>query len=241
MEHLSRPNWDADVGNTLDSSTLNNAQHPLRDWRFMKYAIIGSGKIGTALARTFARHKVEVAIANTRGPKMLASLAEELGPTVLPQSVQDACQAEIIFLAVPFPAHQEIAKKFKQWNGKIVVDVTNALDVAPEELGGLLSSEVVSQAFVGARLVKAFNHLPAAQLGTNPLLEGQQQVVFISSNDADASATVAAAATQLGFAPIELGRLDRGGVPLHAVNGEPGGLLFQNVEKLIGENYEQVK
>jgi predicted dinucleotide-binding enzyme len=72
-------------------------------------------------------------------------------------------------------------------------------------------------------------------------LEGQQQVVFISSNDAEASATVAALATQVGFAPIELGRLDRGGVPLHAVNGEPGGLLFQNVEKLIGENYEQVK
>jgi len=48
-----------------------------------------------------------------------------------------------------------------------------------------------------------------------------------------------AVATQLGFAPIELGRLDQGGAPLHAVNGgEPGGLLFQNVEKLIGENYE---
>ena len=38
---------------------------------------------------------------------------------------------------------------------------------------------------------------------------------------------------------IELGRLDQGGAPLHAVNGgELGGLLFQNVEKLIGENYE---
>ena len=74
----------------------------------------------------------------------------------------------MIFLAVPFPAHKDVAKQFKQWNGKIVVDVTNALHVAPEELGGLLSSEVVSEAFVGARLVKAFNHLPAAQLGTNP-------------------------------------------------------------------------
>jgi predicted dinucleotide-binding enzyme len=60
--------------------------------------------------------------------------------------------------------------------------------------------------------------------------------VFISSNDA--SASVAAVGTQLGFAPIELGTLDEGGVPLHAVDGEPGGLLFQNVEKLIGENYE---
>jgi predicted dinucleotide-binding enzyme len=198
----------------------------------MKYAVIGSGKIGTALARAFARKNIEVAIANSRGPETLASLTKELGPSVHPQSVQDAYQAEIIFLAVPFSAHKDVAKQFKQWNGKIVVDATNALRVAPGELGGLLSSEVVSQAFVGARLVKAFNHLPAAQLGTNPAVEGQRQAVFVSSNDADASAAVAAVATQLGFAPIELGRLDKGGVPLHILGGQPGGLLFQNLVKL---------
>jgi 8-hydroxy-5-deazaflavin:NADPH oxidoreductase len=198
----------------------------------MKYAIIGSGKIGTALARAFARKNIKVAIANTRGPETLSSLAQELGPSVVPQSVQDACDSEIIILAVPFSAHRDIAKRFEQWNGKIVVDVTNALHVAPEEPEGLLSSEVVSQAFVGARLVKAFNHLPAAQLGTNPFLEGQRQAVFVSSNDADASATVAAVATQLGFAPVELGRLDQGGVPLHVLGGRPGGLLFQNLAKL---------
>ena len=131
-----------------------------------------------------------------------------------------------------------MATQFKQWNGKIVVDTTNVFNVAPDELGGLLSSEIVSNAFAGASLVKGFNHLPAAQLGTNPPVDGQRQVVFLSSDDADASATVAAVATQLGFAPIELGRLDEGGVPLHVVEGEPGGLLFQNVEKLIGEKYE---
>ena len=97
----------------------------------------------------------------------------------------------MIFLAVSFTAHKDVAKQFKRWNGKIAVDLTNALRVAPEELGGLLPSEVVSQAFVGARLVKAFNHLPAAQLGTNPSLKGQRQAVFVSSNDAAASATVA--------------------------------------------------
>jgi predicted dinucleotide-binding enzyme len=206
----------------------------MRDWRFfiMKYAIIGSGGIGTALARAFARKNIEVAIANSRGPKTLVSLTEELGPSIFPRSVQDACQAEIIFLAVPFTAHQDVAKQFKQWNDKIVVDTTNVFHVAPDELGGLLSSEIVSKAFAGARLVKGFNHLPAAQLGTNPPVEGQRQAVFLSSDDADASATVAAVAAQLGFAPIELGRLDEGGVPLHVVEGEPGGILFQNLVKL---------
>jgi 8-hydroxy-5-deazaflavin:NADPH oxidoreductase len=197
----------------------------------MKYAIIGSGKIGTALARVFARKNVEVAIANSRGSETLASLAKELGPSIVPQSVQDAHKAEIIFLAFPFAAHKNIAKQFKDWNGKIVVDVTNAFHVAPEELGDRLSSEVISEAFAGARVVKAFNHLPAEKLGTNPE-KHQPQAVFLSSNDTDAGATIAAVASQLGFAPIQLGRLDQGGVPLHVVGGKPGGLLLQNLVKL---------
>jgi predicted dinucleotide-binding enzyme len=215
----------------MTTNNLNTAQHLLRNRRlFMKYAIIGSGKIGTALARIFARKNIQVAIANSRGPETLASLTEELGPSVVPQSLQNAYKAEMIFLAVPFPSHRDVARQLNNWTGRIVVDLTNALHVPPEELGGLLSSEVLSQAFVGARLVKAFNHLPAAQLGTS--LEGQRQAVFISSNDADASAAVAVVATQLGFAPVELGRLDKGGAPLHVLGGRPGGLLFQNLVKV---------
>jgi predicted dinucleotide-binding enzyme len=198
----------------------------------MKYAIIGSGKIGTALARVFARRNINFAIANSRGPETLTSLKEELGASVSPQSIEDACKAEIIFLAVPFPAHKDVAKHSRQWKGKIIVDTTNTFHVTPEELGGVLSSEIVSRAFPGAHLVKGFNHLPAAQLGTNRSPNGQRQVVFLSSNDADASATVASVATQLGFAPVELGRLDKGGAPLHVVGGQTGGLLFQNLEKL---------
>ncbi len=201
----------------------------------MKYAIIGSGKIGSALARTFARENIGVAIANSRGSETLASLAKKLGPGVCPQSIQDAYKAEMIFLAVPFPAHEDVAKQFKNWSGKIVVDVMNTLDLSPkqrEDLGGALSSEVVAKAFRGARLVKGFNHLPAEQLGTNPSVQGQRQAGFLSSDDGDASAAVAAVATQLGFAPVELGRLDKGGVPLHVVGGKPGGLLSQNLVKL---------
>jgi predicted dinucleotide-binding enzyme len=198
----------------------------------MKYVIIGSGQIGTALARIFARKNVEVGIANSRGPETLESLAKEAGSSVRPVSIEEAHRAEIIFLAVPFTSHKEIAEKFEQWNGKILVDVTNALRVAPQTLGGRLSSEIVGEAFVGARLVKAFNHLPAAQLGTNHST-GQRQAIFVSSNDPEASEMIAALITELGLAPVELGRLDQGGVPLHAIAGRPGGLLFQNLAKLL--------
>jgi hypothetical protein len=208
--------------------TLQQLSVPLRDRSsFMKYAIIGSGKIGTALARLFANKNIEVAIANSRGPETLASLAKELGPSIVPKSIQDTHQAEMILLAVPFSAHKDVAKQCKTWDGKIVVDVTNAMHVAPEELGGLLSSELVLQAFGGARVVKAFNHLPAEQLGANA-----RQAVFVSSNDANASAAVAALASKLGFSAVELGRLDEGGVPLHFVDGKPGGLILQNLVKV---------
>lgn len=198
----------------------------------MKYAIIGSGQIGIALARIFARKNVEVRIANSRGPETIKPLAKEAGASVHAVSIEEAHQAEMIFLAVPFTSHKEVAEEFEDWSAKIIVDVTNALHVLPQSLAGRLSSEIVADAFVGAHLVKAFNHLPAAQLGINPSSPGHRQAIFVSGNDADANATVAALIVRLGLAPVDLGRLDQGGVPLHAVNGRPGGLLFQNVEKL---------
>ena len=190
----------------------------------MTYAIMGAGKIGTALARIFAREHLEVALANSRGSASLAPLAQELGSTVRAQSAQQAQSADVLFLAVPFAAHAAVAAQLPDWSGKIVVDMTNAFQGTPD---GRLSSEVVAEAFAGARLVKAFNHLPASQLGTRA-----GQAIFVASNEPEASATVAALASQLGFAAVELGRLDQGGVPLHIVGGKPGGLVFQNLAKL---------
>ena len=109
--------------------------------------------------------------------------------------------------------------------------MTNDFGGNAPKMGGGLSSQIVARAFAGARLVKAFNHLAAKQLGTNPPVEGQAQVVFVSSDDAEASATVAALATKLGFAPVELGPLANGAA-LHVVDGRPGGLLLQNLAKL---------
>ncbi len=201
----------------------------------MKYTIIGSGKIGTALARSFAKNKIQVGIANSRGPQTLASLVKDLGPHITAQSITEAGEAEIVFLAVPFRAHQQVADGGIDWNGKILVDTMNTLDLSAgerEALEGALSSEIVAKAFEGARVVKGFNHLPAAQLGMTSEIAEQRQVVFLSSNDSDASAAVAALTSRLGFAPVELGRLDQGGVPLHILDSGPGGLIFQNLAKL---------
>src|SRR5271156_3771696 len=121
----------------------------------MTYSIIGSGNIGSAVARQFVRKGINVAIANTRGPDSLAALGKELGRHIVPQTLEAALKAEIVILAAPFTAVAEIARTGRDWTGKIVIDATNAIDFpafTPTDLGGRPSSEVVAGQLRGARL-----------------------------------------------------------------------------------------
>ncbi|MHC2280699.1 putative dinucleotide-binding enzyme [Bradyrhizobium diazoefficiens] len=192
----------------------------------MSYAIIGFGKIGQALAHAFARRNIDVTVASRRPPEALAPQARAIGPTVAARSLPDAVEADTIILAVPFAEHREVAKALPSWKGKTIIDAMNGFG---EELDGLLSSAVVAKAFTGARLVKGFNHLGAATLATDPVVEGGHRVVFLSSDDEDATAPVAALAKQLGFAPVKLGKLNEGGALVHARGRTWGPLVFQDL------------
>jgi 8-hydroxy-5-deazaflavin:NADPH oxidoreductase len=195
----------------------------------MSYAIIGLGKIGTAIAQAFARQGIEVAVA---GRRPLDALAAQIGPSLVPARVEDAVRADVVILAVPFAAHADIGRAAQTWEGKVVIDATNAFGVPPEELGGLPSTAVVARALPGAKLVKAFNHLPAGTLARGPRTpQGGRRVVFISSDDAPASASVAALVDRLGFAPIELGRIGEGGLLIQARGRTWGQLIFQELAK----------
>ena len=138
----------------------------------MSYAIVGFGKIGQALAHAFARKNIDVTVASRRPPEALAPQARAIGPTVVAKSLRDALEADTIILAVPFGEHREVAKALPSWEGKTVIDVTNAFGVLLEELDGLPSSAFVAKAFTGAKLVKGFNHLVAATLAADPIVEG---------------------------------------------------------------------
>lgn len=197
----------------------------------MNYAIIGAGDVGQALAKAFARKGIEVALASRKAPEALAPIAKEIGPTVVPKSLSDALGAEVILLAVPFNTHQEVAKTIGSWQGKLVIDVTNAYGVPPEELGHLPSSAVIAQALPGAKLVKAFNHLPAETLAEDPNVGGGRRVLFLSSDDKDATARVAMVVQQLGYAPVDLGKLAEGGLLVQAQGNTWAPLIFQDLFK----------
>jgi len=182
----------------------------------MRYAIIGSGAIGSALASQFARKGIDVLLANSRGPASLVDLVRELGPNVAAVPAQDAVRADVVILAVPFGAVPDAVGDVGGWDGRIVVDATNAIDFpafTPTDLGGRPSSEIVADAVPGARVVKAFNTLPAAVLATDPAQHGGRRVVFLSGNEPEANAEIAKLIGRLGFAAIDLGKLSEGGRP----------------------------
>jgi predicted dinucleotide-binding enzyme len=198
----------------------------------MSYAIIGFGKIGHALAKAFARNDIEVSVATTRDPESFASDAAAIGPTIIPKTLAEAVKADIIFLAVRFEAHPDVAKALPTWKGKTIVDVTNAYGVPPEQLAGQPSSaKVVAQAFTGGRLVKGFNHLVAAVLAQDPAVHGGRRVVFLASDDDGAAAEIGALAENLGFSPIKLGGLSEGGLLVQARGNSWGQLIFKDLVK----------
>ena len=200
----------------------------------MNYAIIGFGKIGMALAKAFARKGIEVSVATTRNPESFASDAAAIGPTIIPKTLAEAVKADVIFLAVGFGSHPDVAKALPTWRGKTIVDVTNAYGVPPEQLGGQPSSMFVARAFSGARLVKGFNHLAAAVLDQDPAIHGGRRVVFLASDDDGAAAEISALAENVGFAPIKLGGLSEGGLLVQARGNSWGQLIFKDLVKFDG-------
>jgi len=197
----------------------------------MSYAIIGFGNIGQALARAFARNGIQVFVATRRDPESIASVAAAIGPMIIPQKLADAVRADIIFLAVRFESHQDVAKTLSTWQGKTIVDVTNAYGVPAEKLGGENSSKAVELAFTGSRVVKGFNHLGASVLAQDPAIQGGRRVVFLASDDDNAAAEVGTLAENLGFAPINLGRLAEGGLLVSGRETGWGQLIFKDLVK----------
>lgn len=191
----------------------------------MSYAIIGFGAIGQALARAFARSNIEVTVASRRPSEALLPQAQAIGPKVIPRRLQEALKADVIILAVLFEGHRDVAKVLPDWQGKTIIDAMNGFGV---------SSAVVAKAFPGARLVKGFNHLPARTLASDPHVQGRRRVVFLSSDDEGATASVAALAEQLGFAPVNLGTLEEGGALVQAREDKSWGpLIFQDLFKNV--------
>jgi 8-hydroxy-5-deazaflavin:NADPH oxidoreductase len=192
----------------------------------MTISIIGTGAIGSAIARLLVNAGLPVSIANSRGPQSLTELAHELGPLARPVTTQEASRADLVFLAVNWSKIPEAVRDLGPWDGRVVIDTNNPIEAPlfqPVDLHGVPSSQVVAQLLPGAHVVKAFNHLLAALL-SDPAAEGGKRVLFYSGEHAASKERVAALIADLGFYGIDLGGVQQGvlaqfpGGPLPALN-----------------------
>ncbi|MFL1416842.1 NADPH-dependent F420 reductase [Pseudomonas fildesensis] len=196
----------------------------------MSIGIIGSGALGSNIARALAKKGISATISNSRGPASLTALVAELGPSIKAGTVEEAASADIVFAAVRWSDAEAVMSRLSAWNGRIVIDCTNPVEFldpnSPDandpsnplaaygikaiDLGDKHSSQLFSQFVPGARVVKAFNHLDVNVL-PEPEVAGGKRVLFYSGDDADAKAEVRKIIEDTGFYPVDLGSLSVGG------------------------------
>ncbi len=180
----------------------------------MSIGIIGAGAIGSAFARALARNGIAATISNSRGPDTLRDFALELAPYITAGTIEDAAEADLVLIAVPWSKLPKALVNLPDWAGRIVIDANNPIEAPlfkPAELGGRLSTEIFTELVPGARVVKAFNHLPPHLISGDPHAEGGSRVLFYSGDDARAKAEVGELIVKLGFAGVDLGSIAIGG------------------------------
>jgi predicted dinucleotide-binding enzyme len=180
----------------------------------VEIGIIGSGRIGATVARLFVRAGHSVSIANSRGPESLAELVDELGAAARAATPEDAVSAaDVVLLAVPWRRRDQLPAAGR-FAGKIVVDATNpyAEGGGVADLGDGTSSEEVARQLAGARLVKAFNTMHFQTLATAGRdSDDGRLVLFVAGDDDGAKRIVSDLIREIGFDPVDTGRLREGG------------------------------
>ena len=175
----------------------------------MKVAIIGSGNVGSAVARAAKDTGHEVTVADLEGTESLETLRTELGVTTTTSNREAAADADIVVLAVPFGVVETVAGTIAgQVGDKIVVDITNPLkdDLSGLQTDGTSGAELVQKQMPQAKVIKAFNTVFAGNQSV-ATVDGVQLDGFVAGDDADAKKHVIRLLEEIGYRPIDVGPL----------------------------------
>ncbi|RPE84909.1 hypothetical protein EDF28_0851 [Curtobacterium sp. PhB137] len=175
-----------------------------------RIGIIGSGAIGSAIARRAVTAGLEVLVANSRGPESLADLVHELGPRAQAGDARAAARfGDVTVLTVPLASYR--ALPLDALAGRTVLSTGNYYpyrDGRIEELDTLTSTtaEYEQSLLPGVALVKAFNNIVAHHI---PTLSGSEPrtALAVAGDDAGAKASVSSIVDALGFDPVDSGSL----------------------------------
>jgi len=178
--------------------------------------LIGAGHIGSQIARLAVKNGYDVVISNSRGPETLSALAAELGPKVRAATALEAAGAgDIVVVTIPLKNHRSVPAE--PLAGKIVIDTNNYYPARDGHIAELdnestTTSELLQAHLPTSKVVKAFNHIYAAELTTHGQPPGSpnRRALVIAGDDPSAKTTVSRLLDQFGFDSVDAGPLKEG-------------------------------
>ena len=182
----------------------------------MTIGLIGAGHIGSQLARLAVPHGYDVVLSNSRGPDTLSELAAELGPKARAGTVDEAATAgDIVAVAIPLKHYRTVP--VEPLAGKIVIDANNYYPqrdghIAELDNEATTTSELLQAHLPTSKVVKAFNHIYAAELTTHgqPAGTKDRRALVIAGDDAAAKDAVVRLLDEFGFDAVDAGPLKEG-------------------------------
>jgi 8-hydroxy-5-deazaflavin:NADPH oxidoreductase len=178
--------------------------------------LIGAGHIGSQVARLAVAHGYDVVISNSRGPDTLSDLVKELGPRARAGTVEDAATAgDIVVVTIPLKNYRGVP--VAPLAGKVVIDTNNYYPerdghIAELDNESTTTAELLQRHLPASKVVKAFNHILAAQLTTDgrPAGTPNRRALVIAGDDAGAKSVVTRLLDQFGFDAVDAGPLKEG-------------------------------
>lgn len=177
---------------------------------------IGSGHIGSTVARLALAAGYEVVMSNSRGPDTLSGLVTELGEHARAGTAEDAAGAgDLVVVTVPLRAYRDVPAA--RLAGKVVIDTGNYYPqrdghVAELDDESTTTSELLQRHLPGSRVVKAFNNIYFRALGSlgRPAGAENRSALPIAGDDTVAKATVTDVLDRLGYDAVDVGPLAEG-------------------------------
>ncbi|MHA7276028.1 NADPH-dependent F420 reductase [Arthrobacter sp. Hz1] len=178
--------------------------------------LIGSGNIGSQLARLAVAQGYDVVLSNSRGPETLTDLIAELGTSARAGTVDEAAAAgDVVVVTIPLKNIDSVP--VEPLDGKIVIDTGNyyperdgQIDVLDAET--TTTSELLQDHLPHSHVVKAFNNIYSSDLTTKGTPTGTpgRRALPIAGDSADAKQAVAALISEFGFDTVDAGALAEG-------------------------------
>ncbi|SDS60065.1 hypothetical protein SAMN04488543_2033 [Friedmanniella luteola] len=178
--------------------------------------LIGSGNIGSTIARLAVDAGHAVVLSNSRGPETLVGLVDQLGPQARAATPSEAAAAgDVVVVTVPLRAYREVP--VEPLRGKVVIDTNNYYPDRDGHIGVLddestTTSELLQQHLPESRVVKAFNNIYVSHLATlaRPAGHPERSALPIAGDDDAAKQVVTGFLAAIGFDAHDVGPLSEG-------------------------------